>query len=504
VKLAELIAAKEQELRTAQDSYDRALARQQGIVTTVREERRQNLSQAEQVEFDGLEGDKQRADARSREARKRLEELQAVAVEETAVEERQATVTQTAAGVPAQRTGVETRSYEDVARVVSEPRTYTRETSRDGVSFFRDAYRATFHSDPHAAARQARHSNEAKVESELQQRAMATTSFAGLVVPQYLVDEAALLLRAGRPLANVLRRMELPAQGDTFQVPRGTTGASATIQATQNSATSLTDEVWANVTVPVVTVAGQQQVSRQSIDRGTPGLDGLIYADLVGAYAATLDTQVINGTGSSGQMLGILNTSGIYTATAFAAGVTAANFTSKLAGGVQAIAGAGTVITPRIIVMHPRRWGWLQSLSDSAGRPLAVALPVGPYNAGALIQIPGGYGADGDPKATGGANFVGMLANGLPVVTDANIPVNVGTNAEDVVLVLDNHAHILWEDGDGMPKQFRFDQTLGTQLTVALVVAGYAAFTAGRYPAATARIGGADSTASQGLVTPTF
>lgn len=390
------------------------------------------------------------------------------------------------------------------AHVTSEPRTYSAETSkRDGVSFFADAFRSQFMGDASSATRLARHQREVEVEREM--RATTTSSFAGLIVPQYLVDLAALVLRNGRPTANACTRLDLPEQGTTFQVPRGTTGAATAIQNPENTAVQNTDEVWANVTVNVATIAGQQDVSRQSIERGTPGLDQLVYLDLAGAYAANLDSQVLNGSGASGQMLGMLQTSGINAATAFGAAPTAANFTSKLAGQVGAVAGAGTAIQPRVVIMHPRRWAWLQSLSDSTGRPLAVALPVGAFNAGALITKPGGYSADGAATGEGGPQFVGILANGLPVITDANVPTNVGaaTGGEDIVIVLDTMQSILWEDGDGAPRQLRFEQTLGNQLTVKLVVYGYAAFTAGRYPASVGKIGGLDTT-TNGLVAPVF
>ena len=153
--------------------------------------------------------------------------------------------------------------------------------------------------------------------------------------------------------------------------------------------------------------------------------------------------------------------------------------------------------------MHPRRWGWLQSLSDTAGRPLAVAQPMGPFNAAGLIALPGGYSGDG-PSVGGPTQFVGVLANALPVLTDANIPTTVGTNVEDVVLVLDSQQILLWEDGDGMPRRLRFEQTLGNQLTVKLVAYGYSAFTAGRYPQAVGKIGGLDTVGGQGLINVVF
>jgi hypothetical protein len=115
---------------------------------------------------------------------------------------------------------------------------------------------------------------------------------------------------------------------------------------------------------------------------------------------------------------------------------------------------------------------------------------------------PGGYSGGDDPGDFRQATPVGSM-QGLPVITDANLPTNIGTNLEDVIIVFDNDAVLLWEDGDGMPRQLRFEQTLGQNLTKARGY-GYAAFTAGRYPQAVAKVGGADTAAGNGLVAPTF
>lgn len=375
------------------------------------------------------------------------------------------------------------------AHIVSEPRTYTEQTSRQGTSFFADAF-SMRDGDAGARDRIERHGREVVAEREISKRATTTSSFAGLIVPQYLVDRAALVARAGRPVANTLDSLPLPDQGTTFQVPLGTTGATTAIQATENSSVSNTDEAWSNLTVNVCTAAGQQDVSRQSLERGTPGLDALIYVDLAGAYAADLDAKVINGSGSSGQPTGILNTSSINAATAFGAAVSASNYWSKTAGQVQAILGSRFMPADHIAIA-PRRFGWLLSQVDSSNRPLLVPSAAGnvPQNAQGVYEgIPGG----------------GFTFMGLPVTVDANIPTTVGTNSEDVELLYRAADLLLWEDGDGMPRQLRFEQTLGNQLTVKLVVYGYYAFTAGRYPKAVGKVGGADSSAGDGLIAPTF
>lgn len=387
----------------------------------------------------------------------------------------------------------------DEVRLGQEPRTYTAHTNAsEQRSFFADAYRSQFKNDRNATERLERHAKEVEVHGEMSERATTTGSFAGLVIPQYLPEMAAPVLRNGRPTANIVARHQIPDQGMNLVIQRGTTGATAAVQTAENTAVSNTDEVWADLTIPVRTISGQQDVSRQSLERGY-GMDDLIYTDLAKAYAAALDVQVISGSGSSGQCLGILNTGGINAATLFGAAPTAASFGSKVAGQNAAIFGAGMGLGPDVMVMHPRRWGWLTSLSDTTGRPIVTANVIQNFNALAVGSIVG------DNVADSATPFVGYHNSGLPVLLDNNLPTNVGTESEDIVLILDSDELHLWEDGDGMPRQLSFEQTTGGSLTTKLLVYSYVAFTAGRYPQAVGKIGGLDTGgATFGLVAPVF
>lgn len=432
------------------------------------------------------------ADAALDEARSKLDELEAEQKRDAEVAELQKRAT-AGAGRPA---------YDEVIRQgnVTEERTYTsQKAKRDNQSFFSDAYNARFRDDYTARERLSRHSKEAEVHGEVKERALATGGAAGLVVPQYLVDMAAPVLRNGRATANICNHHDLPAQGMSLIVPRGTTGASAGPQATENAAVSNTDQVWANLTVPVVTVAGQEAVSRQLLERGA-GMDEIIYTDLLKAYAANLDTQVLNGSGAGGNALGILQTGSIGTSTAFGAVPSITNAGLKVAGGIQSVFGQGSGIVARVLVMAPRRWGWYLAQVDSSGRPVVIANALGNFNAVTVVNEPGAESSDP------GVQFVGTHSSGLPILVDPNVPINVGTNVEDVIIVGDNHEWHLWEDG--APTELRFEQTpnsaSGVQLTTTLAIYGYAAFTAGRYPGASYRVGGADSTATFGFVAPTF
>lgn len=383
------------------------------------------------------------------------------------------------------------------AVVTKEERTYTLHEALRGRSFFADAFRSEKMGDHAARQRLERHATEVQVHREMTERAASTGGFAGLIVPQYLVEWAAPKLRAGRGVANVVTKLPLPAEGMNLVITRGTTGASVDVQATENTAVSDTDEEWTDLTIPVRTIAGQQDVSRQVLERGT-GNDQLIYLDLARAYGARLGTQVINGSGSSGQVKGILNTAGIGAATAFGAVVAAGNFTSKIAGINADVYSAGEGIAPDVLVMHPRRWGWLTSIVDASNRPLVTANTVANFNAAAVGS------ATGEAFADAPVHFAGTHSSGLPVLLDNNVPTNVGTNNEDVILSLDSDELLLWEEGDGLPRQLMFEQTTGGSLTTKLVVYGYVAFTAERYPEASSKVGGLDTVAGDGLIQPVF
>ncbi len=359
------------------------------------------------------------------------------------------------------------------AIVRSEPLTYTADAAREGRSFFADAFRAQFGSDGAAADRLNRHRRE----SEVEKRDITSSTLNGLIPPVYLLDQAAALARAGRPFADAVPGYQLPAEGMTVYVTRVTTGTASAVQSTQNTAATETDMVTTDVTIPVVTILGQQDISRQALERGAI-TDQLVFNDLANAYATALDANSISGSGSNGQHRGILNVTG--TGVQTWTGTTVASFMSKLNGLLSDVAG-GRFAPATAIVMHPRRWHWLLSQADSSGRPL-----VEPY--GSLASSPQGLGATG-------YGVVGSIA-GLPVIADANVPTNLGaaTN-EDRVIATRLSDLAIWESGTQV---FRFEQAVNPPATVRLAIAGYSAFTAERYPAGSAVMVGS------GLVAPTF
>jgi HK97 family phage major capsid protein len=362
-------------------------------------------------------------------------------------------------------------------KVTREARTYTSDSD---ASFFKDAYNAQFKSDYAAQERLARHQREESIE----RRDVGTAQFEGLVIPQYLVDLAAPLARAGRPFADfVTNKMTLPPSGMTLNISRMTTGSSTAVQVTQNDAVSETDVDDTLLTINVRTIAGQQDLSRQAIERGT-GIDTFVAADLIRSWHTTLDAQLLNGSGNAGQIQGLRNAGGnaiTFTSTAPTVGL----LYPKLADAIQQIQ-TNSFLNPTHFVMHPRRLAFLLAAVDSTNRPLVVPAANGPTNASGVGAGSAAYGNSG------------YQMMGLPIVTDANIGTTYGTttNQDEIYVVTAGESH-LWEQ-PGSPFTLRYDATGAGNLTIKTVVYGYAAYTAGRYPTAASIISGT------GLSAPTF
>ena len=356
---------------------------------------------------------------------------------------------------------------------VNEPDMYRKGGNH---SFIADAY----------AARQGDYKAQERVNQhqDFEARDVGTGAFTGLVVPQYLVDEFAPIARAGSPFYNAVPKQDLPAYGNKIEISRITTGSAAAEQASQNSAVQETNMDDTLLTVNVDTIAGQQDVSRQALERGgQPGfsLENIIFQDLVSAYYTKLDNLMINGSGSSGQPLGISQVSGINQTTYTDASPTVAELYPKLADAVQEI-NSNRFAPATAILMHPRRWGFLTAGVDSSNRPLVLPAGNNPDNAAGV----------GEAAAYG--QVVGSVL-GLPVITDANIRTDLGAGTEDAIYIAKVDDHIMFEDN---LFQLKFEETNAGSLTTKMVVYGYVAFASGRYPKGISEIVGT------GLIAPTF
>jgi HK97 family phage major capsid protein len=354
------------------------------------------------------------------------------------------------------------------AVVKSEARTYSPQAE---TSFIADAYSAQFNNDFAAKDRLARHMNEEKIE----RRDVTSANFAGLVVPQFLTELAAPFARAGRVTSDLARKHQLPDAGLTISLSKVTTGT-AVAEQTEGAAVQETDMDDTKLDLSVKTFAGMQDVSRQALERGT-NIDSLVMADLVSAYHTTLNTAVV------AELFSSAGNAVTYTD----ASPTVAELYPKLLDSVQKVQ-TSFFAGPNVIIMHPRRLAFILAAVDGQNRPLAVPTP------SSSGQPAFAYGNGAPVYGNSGYSIAG-----LPVFTDATIATDkgAGTN-QDTIYVGNSQELHLWEQGSGEPMMLRFEQPKASELEVTMIVYGYAAFTANRYPSAWSQINGT------GLVTPTF
>lgn len=449
--------------RAENEKREALLVRRTAIVEVAKTEKREDLAEEEDAEFRTLT---QQIGASDEEIRKLDERITELAAEE----ERSA---RTAA---AQRRN---QSVEAQMRV-TEQRTYTRGGSR---SYLKDLANAQINGDYEARDRLQRHAQEVAVEPEYQEFRdlnRADGSGGAFVPPAWLMGQWIELARAGRPTANLFNSLPLPPGTDSINIPRVLTGTAVAVQPADNDPVQEVDLTDSSLSIPVRTIAGQQDVAIQLLDQSPVNFDEIVFRDLLADYALKTNAQILGGSGLGGQVLGLGAQTGVTAVTVTA--TTVAGLYSAIANATQQIY-ATRFGAPNVIVMHPRRWAWLISQLDASNRPLVVPAAQGPNN------------AMGTFAGVGTQQVVGSI-QGLNVITDPSVPTNggVGVN-EDRVFILKTDDVVLYESGI---RTRVLQETLSGTLTVRLQVYGYLAFSAGRYASSTARLTGA------GFVAPTF
>ena len=435
---------------------DESATRAAGILDAAELDRRA-LTTVEAAEHSGLVADVAALGAR-------IEELrgEAVSAERTARAR-----LEVGEGIGEQRTGPRITG-------IREPATYSASSS--SPSFVADLYRSR-QGDYDAAQRLQRNQAERNVE----QRALGNSGGAGGAggewsPPLFLENEGVLVARAGRVTADRCVRNPLPPNVSQINIPKITGAGTVTApQTTQNTIVASVDPTTAFLSSGITTIAGSNILSLQLIQQSAlgSGFDKIVLQDLAADLARNVDRQVLSGTGTGGQVLGLLNVVGAQAvpfvqATPSVTG--AGGFYAKVNQAISLVASA-RFLPPDAIVMRPERWSWVAASFDSTGRPLVS--PSG----NAFNQI-------SDASAVAAQGPVGSMA-GLPVFVDANLPLN-GTS-QDPVIVARFADLYLWESDVTLAT---FDAPYANSLGVLVRAHGYLSAIMSRYPASIAIIQG--------------
>lgn len=466
----DLIASIEVELEAAHKRQKKCGAEIQLILDKAQQDGRSNLSTEEDTRVAELFAARDQARNDIGGIENKLATTNKLKVEEMEREAKQKEVRATETRRP---------SYDQVARVGQEERTYRKDQDPYGKGFLMDISRQFMFQDVEAASRLSRHMQEERVErAEYLTRAVGTGAFAGLTVPQYLTELYAPATAALRPFADVCNRHPLPESGMSVNISRVTTASSAAVQASENSAVSETNMDDTLLTVNVQTAAGQQTVSRQAIDRGT-GIEDVTMQDLFNRVATTIDSTLLNQATN-----GLTN---VATATTYTdATPTGAELYPKILGAAAGVEAALLAMgNPTHAVMHSRRWYWLSSQMSSTWPLINWA------------GIPVQAGGTADSSSSYGSGPRGVLPSGLQVIVDNNVGTALGAGTEDELYVVPASECHLWEDPNA-PLFIRAEQPAAASLGVLLVAYSYFAYTFGRYANGMGKVSGT------GLIAPTF
>lgn len=353
---------------------------------------------------------------------------------------------------------------------VAEPMVYSEKSKH---SYFRDLVYAEVEHDVAAQARLLEHGRQMVVESR--DVTTADPGAASFIPPLYMgaqwIDKAI----AGRPFADAVPKIPLSPQGKTMDFPRVTTAPDTAVQAAEGDAVNETDTDGDTYSVSKVTIAGQNDVSIQTMEFSDPSIDTVIMRELVKSYNQKLDYQLLYGTGATGQHRGIktvvVSDSG--NPVAFSSGG-GDELLGAIYSSISQVATNAPGYEANTILLHPRRAAWLASHRDANGNL---------FQQGQLFLAAGGQDQ----------GFVGNVA-GLRVIRDSNISTTLATTQDDAY-VMDIDELMLAE---GPLRTRVMQEVLSGTLQVRIQVYAFSAFAGGRRPKVLARISGA------GLTTPTF
>jgi len=150
--------------------------------------------------------------------------------------------------------------------------------------------------------------------SALAQRATYVTSTAStggnLVATDLLADEFIEFLRNNAVMLQLGVRT-MPGLVGNVAIPRRSGVASTYYLSTQTTAITQSESTFDQVTMSPKNLAALSKYSRQTLLQGTPGIEELVRRDLTDGINLAIDLGILNGSGSSGQPTGIMQTSGI-------------------------------------------------------------------------------------------------------------------------------------------------------------------------------------------------
>lgn len=252
------------------------------------------------------------------------------------------------------------------------------------------------------------------------QRDLNTSDDNEIVATNLLAGDFIDVLRNSASVMAAGARM-LPGLVGNVAIPKKTAASSGGWISTEGGAASESEPTFGTVSLTPKTVGAFTDMTRQLILQSTPSVEALVRDDLTQALALAIDKGALEGSGSSGQPTGILNTSGVNKPTAFAAAVPTF---AEMVALETAVAEDNALMGNLAYITDAATYGGLKTKAKDAGSGLFV-IENGQAN---------GYNVIRSQQCTAGnvyfGNFsdllIGMWA-GLDLTVDPYTSSNTGT-----------------------------------------------------------------------------
>lgn len=287
--------------------------------------------------------------------------------------------------------------------------------------------------------------------------------------PAWLNQLFATANRPARVLADLMPTFTLPAGVSTVNLP--IIGTGSIVEPTTSGSAVADQDITDSAGVSTVTpFSGMVDVALQLVDMSPPGahIDFAIFSDLSEAYDASLEAQLISGTGMGPQLLGVTNVAGVNSVTFTNASPTGSLLYPFL-GQAFAQVSDNRFAAPQCWLMRGARWAWIKTSEDSATLPFDISSPT---YLGSTDDTP-------DP--------IGGIV-GLPVFLEEQISNTQGAGGnQDQIIALRPSDMILLE---GEPQTMVAHEPLSGTLGARIEMHSYAAAFTDRRPAGVSVISG--------------
>ena len=240
-------------------------------------------------------------------------------------------------------------------------------TPDSGHRFLRDVTVAW--SDPAARERLERHQR-----IELERRESGTVQGQGFLAPSFWSDRWADQPRAAAVVRSSIPAYPLPERGGIGYLPAFSEGAVVSLLGSTSGVNQAVADADAGgvssgyVEAELVTLAANWDIDRAVFERARPAGEIAFGRDLINAYDAALDDNLVNGDGSTGNHVGLLNVVGGGSYDGSGAADAPAQL-QALAAAAAAMFGARHAL-PTHLALNPKRYLFLTAGVTTAGAPL--------------------------------------------------------------------------------------------------------------------------------------